>query len=67
MFEERPWAYLINICESVITYRHMYIIELTHPLDGITNSTYKLLCYLTTFFCKEKKALAGTKKALAFN
>ncbi len=34
-------------------------IGLYHPLDGITNPKYKLLCSLTTkFFCKEKKALA---------
>jgi hypothetical protein len=33
---------------------------LHHPLDGVTNSGYKLLHFiqLTKFFCKEKKALA---------
>jgi len=30
-----------------------------HPLDGITNPKYKLLCFLTIkFFSKVKKALA---------
>jgi hypothetical protein len=33
-------------------------IELNHPLDGVTNPKYKLLCFLSTiFFYKEKKAL----------
>jgi hypothetical protein len=31
-------------------------IELYHPLDDITNPYYKLLCFLTTIFFKEKKA-----------
>ncbi len=36
------------------------VMGLYHPLDGITNSKYKLLHFLTTKikFCKEKKALA---------
>ncbi len=30
-----------------------------HPLDGVTNSKYKVLPFLTKiFFCKVKKALA---------
>jgi hypothetical protein len=34
-------------------------IGLYHPLDGVTNPRYTLLCFLTTnFFYKEKKALA---------
>ncbi len=37
----------------------LYLIELCHQLDGITNPKYKVLCFLTTkFFFKEKKALA---------
>ncbi len=32
-------------------------IGLHHPLDGVTNSKYKLLPFLTKFFCKAKKAL----------
>jgi hypothetical protein len=37
-----------------------YLIQtrLYHPPDGITNPKYKLLCFLTTIFCKEKKELA---------
>jgi hypothetical protein len=35
------------------------LIGLYHPLDGVTNPKYRLLCFLTTkFLCKEKKALA---------
>ncbi len=36
------------------------IIGLHHPLDGVTNPKYKLMCFiqLTKFFCKEKKTLA---------
>jgi hypothetical protein len=30
--------------------------KLYHPLDGITNPKYKLLCFLTAIFCKEMKA-----------
>ncbi len=34
-------------------------IGLHHPLDGVTNPKYNLLCSLSTsFFCKEKKTLA---------
>jgi len=33
-------------------------IGLYDPLDGITNPKYKLLHFLATIFCKEKKALA---------
>jgi hypothetical protein len=33
-----------------------------HPLDGITNSKYKL-CFLTTKRCKEKKA-TGIRAAI---
>jgi hypothetical protein len=34
-------------------------IGLHHPLDGVTNPEYKLLCFIQlTIFCKEKKALA---------
>ncbi len=33
-------------------------IGLNHPLDGVTNTKFKLLCFLITIFCKEKKALA---------
>jgi hypothetical protein len=38
----------------------VHLIGLHHPLDGITNPEYTLLCFiqLTKFFCKEKKALA---------
>jgi hypothetical protein len=37
------------------------LIGLYHPLDGITNPMYKLLCLLTT------KCLLQEKKAIAFN
>jgi hypothetical protein len=36
-------------------------IGLFHPLDGITNPKYKMLCFLTT------KILKKEKKALSFN
>ncbi len=35
------------------------LIGLHHPLDGITNREYKLLCFIQlSIFCKEKKTLA---------
>ena len=38
----------------------MAAMGLHHPLDGVTNYEYKLLCFiqLTNFFCKKKRALA---------
>ncbi len=35
-----------------------HLIGLYYTLDDITNPNYKLLHFLTTIFCKEKKALA---------
>jgi hypothetical protein len=41
-------------------------IGLNHPLDGITNLEYKLLCFLTpnNFFFKEKSAARNSRKLL---
>ncbi len=51
-------CYKFELCERPHSENSPEIIGLFHPLDGITNPKYKLLCFLTTNFCKEKKALA---------
>ncbi len=44
----------------------LYLIGLYLPLDGITNPKYKLLCFLTTIFCQDRKALWFTIKQCVF-
>ncbi len=57
LFEMKSfWSELV----STIMDTHTVRIGLHHPLDGVTNPEYKLLCFiqLTKFFYKEEKALA---------
>ncbi len=44
----------------ILWFSYWHLIEVHHPLDGVTNREYKLLHFiqLTKFFCKGKKALA---------
>jgi hypothetical protein len=53
------WSKKLGIFHRVIKFRSE-LKGLHHPLDGITNPEYKLLCFiqLTKFFWKEEKALA---------
>jgi hypothetical protein len=45
--------------ESLMALSMFIPIGLHHPLDGVTNTEYKLLCFIQlTIFCKEEKALA---------
>jgi hypothetical protein len=54
------WGTLLGHCYAFgHTLRYFLSpIGLHHSPDGITNPRYKLLCFITTIFCKEKNALA---------
>ncbi len=52
----KPMLYYLKSLNDII---NKHAIGLYHPIDGVTNLKYKLLCSITTnFFQKEKKALA---------